>query len=199
MWNQMGLPALQINMNPRLGMVAVPTWFWVDGYDGNTLPLADTLLLPHEECRRVVDRDGRGDPILDGNGHPSSHRECRTLWDSLTVEVLAWPSTYSWDFGDSGGQRENCPGVAACTVGLGRAYTDPHSPSPVAHAYTWSSLGVNGDADAYTIRLGITFGAQYRFSINDAPLSGWQRLNDREVSATATHRVQEAQAVLSGP
>src|SRR5262249_22658852 len=35
MFDRLDLPDLRIGMNPRLGLVAVPTWFWVEGYSGD--------------------------------------------------------------------------------------------------------------------------------------------------------------------
>src|SRR5207253_2067436 len=46
-WDHMELPSLQLRFNPRLGMVAVPTWFWVDGYGGDVIRRDNTLLLTH--------------------------------------------------------------------------------------------------------------------------------------------------------
>jgi hypothetical protein len=199
MFDRLDLPSLRLGMNPQLGMVAVPTWFWAEGYDGNVIPLTDNLVLTHEECHRVVDTDAAGSVLLDEGGAPVSHRECRAVSDTLTVEVRAWPRAYQWMFGDEHGTRVHCPDIDACTAGLGLPYTNPRTPSPIAHAYRWTSLGKNGDADAYTIRLAITFGAQFRFSTNGASLSGWESLGDRDLAWTARHRVQEAQAVLTRP
>ena len=199
MFDHLDLPSLRLNMNPRLGMVAVPTWFWVEGYDGEVLPLSDTLVVSHEECSRVADRDAGGGAVLGENGTPSTHTECRTVTDSLTVDVRAWPRSYTWTFGDDRVRTVKCDGIAACPQGIGLPFTDPRTPSPIAHAYQWSSLGKNGLADAYTIGLGINFGAQYRFSLNGRSSSGWQSLGDRELAWSATHQVQEAQAVLTRP
>jgi len=199
MFDQMNLPSIALGMNPRLGMVAVPTWFWVEGYDGDVVALMDSLVLTHEECHTVADRDAHGQGLLDGDGAPRTRRECQTFSDSMTVEVRVWPKTFVWSFGDNGGRTISCPDVAACRAGVGQPYTDPHSPSPIAHAYQWSSLGANGDADAYTIGLRITFGAQYRFSTNGGSLNGWQGLGERDLSRSASHQVQEAQAVLTRP
>ena len=199
MFDQMDMPSLRLGMNPQLGMVAVPTWFWVEGYDGDVIPLTDNLVLTHEECHRVANRDANGLLQLDANGTPLTHEECRTLSDTMTVEVRVWSRTFAWSFGDDNGTTISCPDATACPAGVGQPYTDPRSPSPIAHAYRWSSLGANGVADAYTIGLRITFGAQYRFSTNGGSLNGWQGLGDRDLSWTATHKVQEAQAVLTGP
>ncbi|MBV8714294.1 MAG: hypothetical protein JOZ65_04425 [Chloroflexi bacterium] len=196
MFDHLDLPDLRIDMNPRLGMVNVPTWFWVDGYGGDVIPLTDNLVLTHEECHAAVDRGAGGLAVLDANGAPSTHQECRTVSDTLTVQVRAWPRSIHWSFGDNHDQMVSCPDLAACSSGVGRPYTDPQSPSPIAHSYHWSSLGANGSADVYSIGLVIKFGAQYRFSIDGRSGSGWQGLADRDLSWTAVHRVQEAQAVL---
>src|SRR5258708_3166457 len=199
MFDQMDMPNLQLGMNPRLGMVSVPTWFWVEGYNGDVIPLTDTLVLAHEECRRVVDRDGNGHPRLDANNVPITHRECSTISDSMTVEVRVWPRAFDWTFGDQQSQAVQCAAAAGCPQGVGQPFIDARTPSPIAHAYRWSSLGQNGTADAYTVSLGITFGAQYRLSTNGASASGWQSLADRALSWSASHQVREAQAVLTRP
>jgi hypothetical protein len=196
MFDRLDLPDLQIDMNPRLGMVAIPTWFWVVGYNGDVIPLTDNMQLRREECHDVVDR---GVPAADGTMAPSTRRACTILYDSLTVQVRAWPKTFRWSFGDNGTQTVTCQDLSICTAGLGLPYSDARTPSPIAHAYLWSSLGMNGSADAYRIDLAIVFRAQYRFSINGSSGAGWQDLGDRELGWSAGHRVQEAQAVLTRP
>jgi hypothetical protein len=195
MFDHLDLPNLRIDMNPRLGMVAVPTWFWVDGYDGGVIPLTDNLILTHQECHDVAD-PGSG---TDDGGAPATRRECRTLSDTLTVQVRAWPRTFHWSFGDNYDQTVFCHDVEACGSGIGQPFVDPRQPSPIAHAYKTSSLGAGGGDDAYAVGLAITFGAQYRFSINGHSESGWQSLSDRSLGWSASHRVQEAQAILTRP
>ena len=199
MFDRLDLPSVRLGMNPRLGMVGVATWFWAEGYDGNVIPLTDNLMLTHEDCQRVVDRDAAGAVALDEAGAPVTHRECHAVADTLTVELRVWPRAYAWSFGDEHDMTLRCPDLAPCTAGLGLPYTNPRTPSPIAHAYRWTSLGRNGDADAYTIQLAITFGAQFRFSTNGASPSGWEALDDRDLAWTASHRVQQAQAVLTRP
>ena len=82
---------------------------------------------------------------------------------------------------------------------LGVPYVDAVHESPIQHPYVWSSLGINGGADAYKIKLAITFGAQFRYSINGRDQGGWQGLQPRSLEWTAMHQVQEAQAVLTRP
>jgi hypothetical protein len=199
MFDQLELPSLRLNMNPRRGMVAVPTWFWVEGYNGDVIPLVDTLVFSREECHRLVERDDSGQAVLDDAGGPVTRRECQTISASLTVELRVWPRTFVWSFGDSKGRVIQCSDAANCPQGVGLPFTDVHTPSPIAHAYHWSSLGANGLADAYTVGLGITFGAQYRFSINGSSRDGWDGLADRTLAWSASHQVQEAQAVLTRP
>ena len=199
MFGDLGLPWLRLGMNPKLGMVAVPTWFWVEGYDGSVLSLGNELQVTHEECHSVAESDADGMPLLDDEGAPRTHPDCHTISDTLSVEVRAWPKTFEWSFGDKIGKTIHCPDIATCTAGIGLPFTDLRSESPIAHAYRWSSLGVNGAADAYTVGLGITFGAQYRFSTNGGSQTGWQSLGDRSLAWSADHKVQEAQAVLTRP
>jgi hypothetical protein len=198
MFDRLDLPDLRIDMNPRLGMVAVPTWFWVEGYNGDVVPLTDNLQLARQECHEVV-APASGSGVVNGAAAPTTHQACSVVYDTLTVQVRAWPKTFLWSFGDSHTQTVTCPELSACTSGLGLPFTDVHRASPIAHAYRWSSLGVNGSADAYRIDLAINFGAQYRFSINGVSGAGWQDLGDRELGWSAGHRVQEAQAVLTRP
>lgn len=37
------LPPIEVGANPTVGLVAMPAWFWVDGYDGSTLRGLRTL------------------------------------------------------------------------------------------------------------------------------------------------------------
>ncbi len=195
-------PALRIGMNPQLGMVAVPTWFWVEGYDGQNISKTRTLIEAHEECRFVVVRDDSGEPVLAPDGRPALRRQCEPHTTTFTIDVQLWPSRYMWDFGDQHGQEVTCINASTCLDGLGQAFTDSRHPSTIHHPYVWTSLGrtgVNGDRDAYRISLGITFSAAFRVRVNGGNPTSWQNLPDRELSWTASHQVQESQAVLTRP
>jgi hypothetical protein len=193
-------PELKIGMNPRLGMVAVPTWFWVEGYDGGDVSAAQTILEAHEECRFVIVRDDLGRPILAADLRPQLRRECEVRTSTFTVEVRLWPNHFAWDFGDANGQEVICRTPSTCVDGLGQMFVDTRHPSTIRHPYIWTSLGKTGvddDQDAYRISLGITFSAAFRVGINGGGLGGWQNLPDRQLSWSASHQVQEAQAVLT--
>jgi len=36
-------PDIAVGVNPQVGLVAVPAWFWVEGYDGSPISTSDTL------------------------------------------------------------------------------------------------------------------------------------------------------------
>jgi hypothetical protein len=37
------VPNVTLGVNPDVGLVAVPSWFWVEGYDGSPITASDTL------------------------------------------------------------------------------------------------------------------------------------------------------------
>ncbi|MBN9492552.1 hypothetical protein J0H33_04305 [bacterium] len=41
--NQLPVPEFSIRANPSTGLVALESWFWVDGYDGASIGSSDTL------------------------------------------------------------------------------------------------------------------------------------------------------------
>jgi hypothetical protein len=195
---QLPPPDLRIGMNPARGMVAVPTWFWVDGYDGGVLSQSEQVLESHEECHLVANRDETGHAVLGSEGRPQTHQDCTVKSSTFTIDVRLWPGRFAWDFGDSHGREVACPGMGDCGDALGQPFMDLAHPSPVQHPYRFSSLGINGAQDAYTIRLGVTFNADYRVSVDGAG-GGWRALPGRVLTWTANHQVQEAQAVLTRP
>jgi hypothetical protein len=170
----------------------------VEGYDGGLLSQSETVLEAHETCRFIAIRDASGRPVLDVDGRPRVRRECNIETTRFVIDVRLWPSRLAWDFGDKHGQTFACPGMGDCGDALGQPFVDTAHPSPVQHPYVWSSLGVNGTDDAYTIRLGITFAAQYRVSVNGSG-SGWRGLPPRDLNWVVSHQVREAQAVLTRP
>jgi hypothetical protein len=199
MAQQLPPPDLRIAMNPDKGMVNVPTWFWIEGYDGGTLSQAQTVLQRETVCHTVPNRGPGGLAVLGGDGRPTSHTDCVTTDTTFVVDVRLFPARYAWDFGDNHAQAFGCGGQGDCPDALGTPYLDPFHQSTVQHPYVWSSLGVNGAADAYTVKVAINFAAQYRVSINGHDQGGWHGLSSRELTWTASHQVREAQAVLTRP
>lgn len=128
------LPAAKVRMNPDLGLVAVPTWFWVEGYDGRAFGVSRRVTIPAEIGDDVpVDDVPRNDP--------------RRRPTSLTIVVTVRPSRYEWTFGD---------GTRLVTRSLGRPYPRV---SDVKHTYEHSSLR---SPSGFTVGLTIEFTAEYR-------------------------------------
>jgi hypothetical protein len=191
-------PDLRIGMNPAKGMVAVPTWFWVEGYDGGTLSQSQTVLQQHTTCRYVTIRGANSLPQLDENGRPRTRVDCTEQSTTFVVSVRLWPNHFTWDFGDNHGRDIACAGQSDCGDALGQPFVDVSHPSPIQHPYVWSSLGVNGAQDAYHIGLAITFAADYQVVV-DGGNQGSRSLPSRTLTWNANHQVQEAQAVLTRP
>lgn len=141
-------PPITLRANPDPGVVAVPSWFWIQGYDGGTINHSKTQHASHTECRLL-------------NGVP----DCRTVDDSVTVNVRLTPTNYTWDFGDGrGGSVQRYPPEK----GLGRPYTDASHESPVQWSYEFDSRAF---ASGFPIRLTITFSGVF-----EANGSGWRGL-----------------------
>jgi hypothetical protein len=133
------LPDIRIRMNPALGLVALPSWFWVDGYDGQPFGVSRSVELPPEiDAQVLLDAVPADDPRRQGS--------------SFAVAVRLWPRRYEWDFGD---------GRTLVTQSLGKSYP---AESDVAHSYEHSSLGF---PDGFPIRLTVEFAAEYR--VDDGP------------------------------
>ena len=133
------LPDLRLRVNPDLGLVHLPGWFWVDGYDGRPFGVTRTVHVPPEIGDDVpVTEVPADDPRRRGT--------------SFSVSVRLWPSRYAWDFGD---------GQSLVTTSLGK----PHpAESDIRHTYEASSLGY---PDGFPVRLAVTFDAEYR--VNGGP------------------------------
>jgi hypothetical protein len=164
-------------MNPRLGLVAVPTWFWVqpDTYRGQELSASDNLVVTHEDCQLVPQLD----PVTGELSGTQKH--CATTADTYRVQVSLVDPTFQWDFGD--GSRR--PGS------LGQPYPQP---SDVRHAYANSSLQT---ATGYPIALTVTWAATYSVT-GPVNISGTLAPTTRTYGPFP-HPVREAQAVLTGP
>ena len=170
------LPDIQIGMNPRLGLVAVPTWFWVrpDTYAGQDLTASDNLVVTRLECHREEDHDPTTGAVS------GSHDNCHEVKDVYHVEVRLSRPTFVWNFGDG----------TVRLGSLGRGYPEP---SDVTHAYNDSSLHAPG---GYPIDLSVIWTARFR-------VSGAAALEGTLADAVHTygpypHPVQEAQAILAG-
>jgi len=163
------LPRISLKVNPDPGRVALPSWFWLEGYNGGVITWSKTEHASHTECRL-------------NEGVP----ECHSVDDSVTVNLQATPRLYEWTFGDD---VDNYASFRDAQ-GLGRAYTDPNTPSPVAHAYHMSSIKYFKDG-GYPLELRVTWAAA--FSVNGG---GSQGLPDVSQTYTARYQVRQIQSIV---
>ena len=132
--HEVPLPDIQVRMNPDTGLVALPAWFWVEGYDGGAIPRSRTVDVPP-----VVEIDV---PL---NVVPAN--DARRRGRTFTVEVTIRPTSYDWSFGDGG---------SSVSRSLGRRYPQE---SDVQHTYESSSLRAGG---TFPVRLTVAFAAEFR-------------------------------------
>ncbi|HET7767565.1 MAG TPA: hypothetical protein VFN74_02250 [Chloroflexota bacterium] len=133
------LPGGSVRASPGVGLVALPAWFWVEGYDGRPFG-----------SRRVVDVPAEIGAEVPLSVVPAA--DPRRWPSTLTIEVRIWPTRYEWDFGDGG---------RLTTSSLGRPFPEV---SDVRHTYGRSSLERAG---GYAVRLAIEFASE--FSVNGGP------------------------------
>src|SRR6202030_3767174 len=103
---------------PDSGRAQLPLWFWVLNYDGGVRTKSGSQSETHTQCR------------LD-----AGNLECEPVTTTITVDLRETPTLYAWDFGDGRTAQDGNPATFISSTGLGRAYTDPYTPSPVQHKY----------------------------------------------------------------
>jgi hypothetical protein len=165
--NHMPWPNITIGINPNPGVVAMPSWFWIANYSGQVLTNSGTISETHRECRSVTAGLVRG-------------LECHDVTNTMTVDARVGPTNYEWNFGDGRPQSdESYPNP----VGLGRQYTDPYTPSPVAWSYEFDSYGHDA---GFAISVAVTFMAEFR--ANGGP---WASLDPVTRNWSGNHVVQQ--------
>lgn len=164
-------PPVSLKSNPDPGVVAIPSWFWVAGYDGAPITHSKTQHASHTECRLLA-------------GVPN----CRTVDDSVTVNVRLTPTRYTWNFGDgrTGSVQSYTP-----DKGLGRAYTDATTASPVQWSYEFDSRDF---ASGFPIKLTITFAGAFQ-----ANGGSWQSLPAIEDNWTTGLVMRQVQTLITAP
>jgi len=162
------LPDIQIGVNPSpAGIVAIPTWYWVEGYDGRAFGASRTVDIPAEIGAEVP---------IDGPGAVPAD-DPRRQGSSFSVEVHIAPTSYQWSFGD---------GSALEGHSLGQPYP---ATSDIQHTYQYSSMRQPG---GFPLNMTVTFSVDYRVN-GGAP----QELPPITRTSQMTYRVQEIQTVLT--
>lgn len=98
-------PSPQVHVTPDLGLVALPEWYWLTGYDGGPIQASTHIHL-----------DGLPNPQAGCPSGPAADED---------VAVQAVATSYNWSFGDS------TTGVS--TTSLGVPYPDNNG--AIHHAY----------------------------------------------------------------
>jgi len=137
--HEVPLPSFQVRANPGVGLVAMPAWFWLEGFDGRAIETSRTVELPP-----LI-----GDDVPAAAVPVDDPRRGRTMF---RVDVRVWPVQYTWSFGD---------GATNTTRSLGRRYPEQ---SDVQHMYEYSSLR---HPDGFPVRVNVEFAAE--FSVNGGP------------------------------
>ena len=159
--------SVTLKANPDPGVVAIPSWFWIQGYDGGIVTHSKTQHASHTECRLF-------------NGVP----DCHTVDDSVTVNVRLTPTTYTWNFGDG---RSGSVHTYLSHEGLGWPYTDAVHASPVQWSYEFDSRDF---ASGFPIKVTITFSGVFQ-----ANGSGWQGLPNIDDSWTTGLVMRQVQTL----
>ena len=176
------LPKLEIRISPDPGLVAVPTRYWIDSYQGQPLGDSGSLVLPPLVGPEV--------PLWE---YPADCpcREPRVL----VVDVQVWPVGYRWSFGD-GRPDGRSPGPVFATGSLGRPAPqgDPRRApvaGEIAHTYEFASFYTGG---GFPVGVEATFVAAFRVNGGE-----WRQLDVTLAQrGTTRHRVQEIQVLLDG-
>ena len=164
-------PPVTVKANPDPGVVAVPSWFWVAGYDGAPITHSKTQHASHTECRLLA-------------GVP----DCHTVDDSVTVTVRLTPTSYTWNFGDGRtGSIQSYPS----DKGLGRPYTHAVHASPVQWTYEFDSRDF---PSGFPIKLTIAFSGAFQ-----ANGGGWQALPNIDESWTTGLVMRQVQTLNTAP
>ncbi|HEY8744556.1 MAG TPA: hypothetical protein VIU62_15790, partial [Chloroflexota bacterium] len=126
-------PNIQIGANPGpLGMTGMPSWFWIQGYDGGPFGAGTRINVA---------------PQIPA-GYPASCPQPPGA--SLAVAVQFTPTSYDWTFGDQ------LATSTVTTTSLGTAYPQR---SDIQHLYEYTSLG---RPNGFPVSVTAHFHAQYQ-------------------------------------
>lgn len=131
--HEVPLPNLQVRMSPAIGLVALPSWYWLEGAGGAT------------ESWRIVELPPLVGPDVPFDAVPAA--DPRRAGTVLRVDVRVWPARYTWSFGD---------GASVTTHSTGRRYPEQ---SDIQHVYERSSLRSPG---GYAVRVDVEYAAEFR-------------------------------------
>jgi len=205
------LPNIQLRANPDPGITGIPTWFWVDPVSYGGQAFSYTVAMP-VQWTEYWDTIEHHHDVSSGPCADDPIQTCTTThdWDELVdhqqehtdhVSVTATfsPVQFAWDFGDDRQSwRPESHASFADLKGMGQPYVDPHTPSPVAHNYSESSLN-SFDQGGFPIHLSVTWTAtatwHFTSDLGDNA-SGTRTFGARVGQYALRHQVRESQPVI---
>ncbi len=204
LWRSASLPDIKLGINPNPGLVGMDHWFWVNNYRGEPLVFPLHLELPWtlywQEQVWTTSMACDDTTCVTRHAVMSSHLEDHSAnyVDTIDDSVTLTSAEFDWDFGDR--TKGSAPPPFDSVTGLGRAYTDPYTPSPVKWFYTFDSRNFGGGfpitlkgrwTGTYSIASTSTLDGPYRESgsLGGARWGTW----------TAQHVVCQVQTMLISP
>jgi hypothetical protein len=204
LWRDAPLPKITLGINPDPGITGLQNWFWVKNYGGQPLVFPLHLDLPWtlywQEQVWTTSMECNDASCLTRHAVTTSHLEDHSAnyVDTINVSVTLTSAEFDWDFGD--GRDGSQPAPFDSITGLGRAYTDAYTPSPVAWTYQVDSrkfvagfpVTLRGRwTGSYSIASNSTFDGPYNESgsLGGARWGTW----------TANHVVCQVQTMLISP
>jgi hypothetical protein len=204
LWRNAPLPDIKLGINPDPGLVGMWHWFWVNNYRGEPLafPLHSDLPWTLYWQERVWTTSMQCDDAtcLTRHAVTTSHLEDHSAnyVDAIDVSVTLTPVEFVWDFGD--GSKGSKPPPYNPVTGLGRAYTDAYTESPVKWFYEFDSRNVVG---GFPVTLRGRWTGTYNISSTstfDGPYSESGSLGgNRQGTWQARHVVCQVQTLLVAP
>jgi len=133
MLHEVPLPSLQVRMSPAVGLVALPSWYWLEGASGVT------------ESSRTVELPPLIGPEVPFGVVPAA--DPGRAGTVFVIDMRVWPLHYTWAFGD---------GASVSAQSTGRRYPEQ---SEIQHVYEQSSLRSPG---GFPVRVDVEYAAEYR-------------------------------------
>jgi hypothetical protein len=188
-------PRIAIGANPNdPATVAVPTYYWVSGYNGSARSVGISATVQEGE---------RCTPTFETNPDETrtqTGQDCVPNMVTYGMVVTARPTTYTWNFGDNQ-KNPNKDGQQSVVTkpgpeGLGMPYQAPNWSSPIMHLFNVSSYQLEAEG-GFPITLTVTYQVDWEAGASATGERQSGSLGSLQQTVARPQRVQEIQ-VLRG-